>query len=689
MRSDDENIRSIFSRRRLLELIGGSSLTGLAGCSTKDEESTEANGSTESQSTPEPLSKETARPTAQTETVDEDQTVEFEYDASIPDSIIAGTLVRISVEVQNIGNVSDSNSIQLKFGGRVVDSETVQLEPNDTANIEFGFRTYNIGNHEIAINDNLLGEMTVRPFGTPVEDRSLSRRLGATHTNSKYRFGNGDLLNEGAKVLENLGVRAFKGWMHRPDVQYPWTEWPEFESMVDIFDHPHYQELFNRPFDTYAFVVFAHTRARETGGAGYFFHEFSRTAEREEEASFYELTKYLLEEYDGTGKEFLLQNWEGDWVLAGGTGEEGPLNSEVLERGKRWWNARQRGITRARQEVESDAAVLGVCEINKVRAAMADGERWIVNSILEDLEVDLVSYSAWDLCSYLKDQPSLTSDVRQEIHDTLGYIEERAPNRSDYLESVLGSDSSPVFVGEFGWPLREGGPEQTMHAVRGIVEESMAWGAPYILFWQTYDNEVYIDGEKVIVDPNIETRLEEAFGGYAGVDDVRGFYLIRPDGLRSPVWFYYADQLGTHQNEFVQVELQYDSVRLESEVNPAVAEKNARKLAIGCNRIEAEVDDESVSFDIGSTGNEVAFLEGMYARENTNQFTFRWFGGEKERTAFYLPYSRHGVTGSPSVIRFDAWGVEGGISADILVDGEEVGSITFDDSRSTYIIGTE
>lgn len=674
-------------RRNFLQFVGSSVVaveSALAGCNAfSDNTTSEPSPTTSTETT---VHRTTGAETRSPTKTEERTPASLIYHTEVRESAVAGQRVQILVTVKNTGGMDASRSLELKLDGAIVDTKTIDIEPQSEKRLQFDFITYRLGSAELAIDDTQIGSLSVIPSGTPVTERAIDRKLGANHVGSKYRFQDGDLLNEGAEVLQNLGSRVIKTWLNRPDLDYPFTSWPEFNSMVEIASHPHYQELFDRPFDTHVLQANAYTEARASGGGGYFVHEISQKAEREEEKSFYDLTKYLLEEYDGTGKEFLLQNWEGDWILAGGAGEKEPPDPAVLERGKRWWNARQRGIERARQDVESDAAVFGVCEINRVRQAMEEGERWIVNSILEDLEVDLVSYSSWDLCKYIKNQPELTDDVRREVRNTLEFINERAPDRTDYLKAALGPEANSVFIGEFGAPLREDGPERAMRAISGIVEESLDWGTPYVLFWQTYDNEVYIDGKKVVVEPNIESMLDSSFGGKPGVDDVRGFYLIRPDGRRSPVWFYYANHLGTHQDEFVRIELQYDSVRLESDVNPEVSTEHARKLAIGCQQIEIGVNDRTAAFDIGSPEDEVVFVEGMYSPEETDQFTFRWFGGARKRTVFYVPYSRHGITGSPSLIRFDAWGVEGGVEADVLVEGAKVGHIAFDDRRETHIL---
>jgi hypothetical protein len=522
--------------------------------------------------------------------------------------------------------------------------------------------------------------------GTPIGKRIKQQRVGATHVGSKYRFEDGDLLNEGAKVLEDLGMGVFKGYLHKPALHYPFTQWPEFSSMVEVAQHDHYRELFSRDFDTFVLTTYAHTASSESGGYGYFYHEFSDEDAGQEEKSFYQLTRYLLEEYSDREVEFVFQNWEGDWSLAGGAGESGPLDSDVLERGKRWWNARQRGIKRAREEVESEAFVFGACEINRVREAMEDDVDWIVNTILDDLNVDLVSYSAWDICGVLAGKSSLDSEARNEVHQTLDYIEERAPTPSEYLTAAMGDDVRPLYIGEYGFPLVEQGMKDTMQAVRGVAEESLNWGSPYVLFWQTYDNEVKVDGERVVVDENIEETLEDAFGGFPENENVYGYYLIRPDGRRSPMWYYFANLLETNTDDSVRFELDFDNVVLESEVNSEIPEEQARHLAFACREMELSDGTNSTTFDIGIRSDELTFTKGTSWPEVNDEFSQRWLGGPDSRAIFYLHYDEFDLEAPLETLTLFGSAVENGIMTDISLDGEVVETVELGEKLQKYDI---
>jgi hypothetical protein len=693
------------SRREFLRYLSATGVVGgLAGCSnvlesSSDNPQTRTDARETATTTPDDSSDTRTDRDTPTDNSTDTQTATpqgepvFQTSASLPDEATFGDTVAVTVTVENTGTADGSERVALRVGGELVDTKVVSVPAGETrtASLEFTVDTFpDDRTVQPTLNRTSLGELTVRSAtevdGTPVAERTAPERSGATYVLPKYRIDESvDVLNEGAQVLEKLGSRVFKGWLSQIDRQYPFAEWPDFESPVSVMQHPRFQELLDRDFDTYVFTGSAQTLASERGGGGYFYQEFTEAQARDEADAFYEVSKYLLETYDGTGTEFVFQNWEGDWIVVGGAGEPGPPDPAVLERAKRWFNARQRGISRARREVESDVVVLGACEINRVRQAMEDDEDWIVNTILPELSVDLVSYSAWDVCRpLLADLETPAEDARTEVRETLEYIHSHAPAPDEYTRKALGVDVKPVYVGEYGLPIREEGIDPTMRTVRIVTEEALDWGAPYTLFWQTYDNEVLIDGERVVVDPNMERVLQEAFGGYAGLEDVLGYYLVRPDGTRSPMWFYFADRFGTNGGAYIRLDLDFETTVAESTLNPDVEDGQGRELACACFEIVIETEAGQTTLDIGSEDEEGTLAKGVFSPENTGDETFRWFGRPGGVTTLYVHRDEYQISGSVTRLRLTGSGANAGLATTIRKDGTDVGQITLSDGRETY-----
>jgi len=107
----------------------------------------------------------------------------------------------------------------------------------------------------------------------------------------------------------------------------------------------------------------------------------------------------------------------------------------------------------------------------------------------------LVSYAAWD-----------TQNDPASLRRALNFIARHAPDSEPF-------GAKNVYVGEFGKPENEFTRQVVERSVSRTFSTAYRWGCPYVVFWQVYCNEA----KKPIVEGN---------------DDVKGFWLIRPDGTR-------------------------------------------------------------------------------------------------------------------------------------------------------------
>ncbi|WP_317175777.1 hypothetical protein [Halomontanus rarus] len=358
-------------------------------------------------------------------------------------------------------------------------------------------------------------------------ERSLRDVLGCVHVGGLYDFTDRNYLNEGAATLEELGTDVIRIWDSNNQSQTSYRfdmDWPDaFESVTEVLRDDHVRELFDRPFSTYVLTSYA----RSTPGIQDHYWRDGVTDEQYEHTvtEYRRATEHLLETYDGTGNVFVFQNWEGDWAILDTIEPDPPEpTTDAIDGMTRWLSARQEGIEQGRANVDSDVRVLHAVSVNRVRSAM-QGDRRVVNAVVPSVDpsLDMVAYSSWDVLvdvRELEDRAAVTA-----ITDSLDFIHEHAPEPSPYVESVLGPGEKNVYVGEFGWDLRED-EEYGMRAIRLLTETSIEWGARWLLFWQLYSNEPA--GE-------YEDRPEN--------DDVKGFYLVKPDGDRSRAWDYFSSVL--------------------------------------------------------------------------------------------------------------------------------------------------
>src|SRR5688572_22971350 len=288
--------------------------------------------------------------------------------------------------------------------------------------------------------------------------------VGVAHVAGKYNFSEEDFLNEGAQTLHGLGCKVIKVWfMANPAKSYPFnSKWPEVKNLVDLAKTGYFKNLFNLPFDTFILETYAPGRPDH-----YYLGGMSPQQIERERADMREIATHLLDTYKGTGKTFILQNWEGDWSLRGGAPGNDPTPHAVKGMID-WLNARQDGVNAARGLAHEGVRVLHAAEVNHVVRAMKNEGITVTNDVLPHTKCDLYSYSAYDVDTH---DPA-------KFKAALDYLASKAP----------GEDN--IYVGEYGAPENEvGGPEEQHRRIRSATETAIAWGARYVIYWQLYCNE--------------------------------------------------------------------------------------------------------------------------------------------------------------------------------------------------------
>ncbi len=350
------------------------------------------------------------------------------------------------------------------------------------------------------------------PHGLRANARKELRDIvGVTHVDGKYYLTDKDFLNEGADQILALGSRVIKVWFHDLQRSYAFnSQWPQMSSLVEMAQSPYFRQLFDKPFTTYILMCFSMGRDDPYWRKG-----LTREQKLDEQRQFYELSKYLLTTYKGTGKTFILQHWEGDWLIRGNYDRNADPQPEAIAGMIDWLNARQAGVNQAREEIGTDGVrIFHAAEVNRVVASMKENKPNVVNTVLPYTKLDLVSYSAWDAATEHFEDPNV-------FREALDFIAAHAPDSSAFGDKN-------VYVGEFGMPENKFSAEQIRKAIPAAVETALDWGCPYIVYWQLYCNELQ----------------DSKSGSSAGLpvksnDAVRGFWLIRPDGSKAWTWEYF------------------------------------------------------------------------------------------------------------------------------------------------------
>jgi hypothetical protein len=383
-------------------------------------------------------------------------------------------------------------------------------------------------------DDEILSIISLhKPMNGAKISASIKHQLGATHVAGKYYLTEEPYLIEGAKKMIEMGYGVFKVWFRKTGSGYPYhSNWdlPKNITLKELAQHPYWSTTFDMPFSTIALSV---------DGAGIRTTDSSAAAEERE---IYELTRYLLEKYRNRSITFIIHNWEGDWMMRGGTGndarwsrKEGDIIRAVdgdrytvlvpsdslarINAMAKWFKARQNGVNKARAEIQnSQCKVYHAIEANKVMDSQ-QGIPGIINSVLPLVETDMVSWSCYDGM----DESGL------KLYKGIEYIKKHI-RPTDYMKG-----KKVVFLGEIGIPEQryEGLTEKEPVVKRwdAYVGVCQALKIPYLIQWELYCNE----------PKNEELRK---LNDVRKTDEMRGFWLIRPDGTKSFAGEYFSLLLG-------------------------------------------------------------------------------------------------------------------------------------------------
>lgn len=330
----------------------------------------------------------------------------------------------------------------------------------------------------------------------------FNARVGATHVAGKYHFTNKPFLIEGAERLLELGTRLGKFWFmpNGGANDYPFNStWQKHGTLLQLAKTDYWEQVFAMPFST--LILEAHNPA----GDGW-------KAERPQSfydaitAEFADLTAHLYKKFRDRPITIILQHWEGDWLLrgAGKTWNPPPADwQRVCEQMQKWLAARQAGVTRARKENEAGARcrIVHAAEVNRVVDAWKDIPT-MTTKVLPAIELDMVSYSYYDA---MNDPVTLWKAIEE--------IRKHARTTGPF-------GAKAVFLGEVGIPENEQ-PDGILKRWDEFLAVALALDVPYVVHWELYCNEP---------NPKLKPAPRPPLKNNT---DVRGFFLVRPDGTLS------------------------------------------------------------------------------------------------------------------------------------------------------------
>lgn len=321
---------------------------------------------------------------------------------------------------------------------------------------------------------------------------SFNTIIGTQTIGPSYQFTDKTKLIETAEAIMDMGPAVIKFALSKqfakPNGNIA-VDNPNITSLVELVrDEPSHRKVMDMPFAYY--VLWVHTFSSGGWNRGYK-HESLEKEYRE----IYDFTCYLLKAYNGSGKTFYLGHWEGDGWLRGSVATENDVKvtPEAVRSMVEWLNTRQRAVDDAKRDVQyKGVQVWHYTEVNHVWLAM-EGRPALVNKVLPETDVDLVSYSSYD-----------TERDPEKLKAALNYIESQ-------LKPKPAITGRRVFIGEYGFPGSRNSPEEQDALSRQVMRSALEWGCPFILYWEMYNNEVE-DGKQI------------------------GFWLIDDKGAKQPIY---------------------------------------------------------------------------------------------------------------------------------------------------------
>ena len=353
------------------------------------------------------------------------------------------------------------------------------------------------------------------PHPSPSSERAVFRYdtvVGTQTILPAYGFSKQDRLVETAHRIRDMGSSTIKMALTARycTADYHLPRDPSIHCLCDLAERqPSVKAVLDMRFSNYIFWAYAFSQYR--GGDSQqslasFQDGLSAGEASEVYREIHDLVAYLLKAYSGTGKTFYLGHWEGDWHLRWDYDRQRPLRKEAVDGMVRWLNVRQEAIDDAKRETpHHDVDVFGYTEVNLVQRGL-HGQPCAVTEVLPNVDVDYVSYSAWDATN----KPASAEALRQKLVAGLDFIEGHLRPRPDL------PPGKRVWIGEFGYPAISYSEAEADRNTRWVLRTGLEWGCPFVLYWELYNNEVEPGGRQ------------------------RGYWMIDDHGRKTQVYRTYA-----------------------------------------------------------------------------------------------------------------------------------------------------
>ncbi len=330
---------------------------------------------------------------------------------------------------------------------------------------------------------------------------SFNYVLGTQAIGGHYQFSIDNALVEQARQVKNLGSNLLKISLGKGTAKrYGFQEkaLKAKSALAMLKSTPALKHVFDMNFKYYQAWIHSYTKGKWRDGV-------TKKEADDYYKEMYELAEYFLTKYSGTGKIFMLGNWEGDWLLHKKMDRNSTPSDKAIQGMTDWLNIRQKAIDDAKKNVKhQDVELYHYLEVNLVNKAM-DGKKSVAHSVLPNTNVDLVSYSSYEAINGSK-KPNIDA-IRKPLTKAMNYLEGQ-------LKPKAGIPfKRRVFIGEYGYKANKNKPETVKSQYiksKHVMQVAIELDLPFALIWQMYNNEYSDDGiskEMSLIDESDDKRL--------------------------------------------------------------------------------------------------------------------------------------------------------------------------------------
>ena len=301
-------------------------------------------------------------------------------------------------------------------------------------------------------------------------------RVGTQTFAGQYQFTTNTLLVETAQAIRDMGSDVIKLYLGANyPFQYRYNLAPNVTNLLTLArDDASCHQALDMPFRHIIAWAYPFSNPDAPFGDG----NYTAAEQANDYREMFDLTCYLLTNYNNSGKTFYLGHWEGDGYLNVNNWQTNPAPA-VVQGMIGWENTRQKAVDDAKTATAcTNVNVFYYAEANRVRDAMLNGPTnnvRVINAVAPYVtNLDYLSYSSYDAMNL----------AAADLYATFDYLEAHLPTNK-----VSRIPGERMWIGEYGWGTLDNTTQEQNS--RAYLQRLLSWnpGPRFILFWEIYNNE--------------------------------------------------------------------------------------------------------------------------------------------------------------------------------------------------------